>query len=486
MTNLLRLTPQPVRKRLAIVGNGPAAGRLLDALAMRGALTSLDIAVFGEEPVGCYNRVLLSRVLSGTNPQEITLKDAEWYRQANIRFHAGIRVLRLDLNERFVYGTRRITESFDHLVLATGSRAVIPTIPGLHDDDSMLQGAYVFRTLDDCEAIRNSVVPNDNAVVLGGGLLGLEAAKGLADLGMGVTVVDRAPGPMSRQLDLEGQAALSRQLERIGIHCRGGVTTECVMGTHTVEGVRLTNGEVLPCRLLVMACGIHPRIELARSAGLPVKKAMVVNSWLHVEGMPHIHGIGECVEIDGELFGTVAPIWDQVEVLADVLAGRPRSHGYRRAATYTKLKVAGVDVASFGEIGEDHDDEVVIVSQPRENIHAKLRISGGYLVAAQLVGDTRHAARLLQYRDQRIPVPKHRLDLLVSDDANALDSAQSPEICSCHQVSEETVLGAIANGANDLTAIGQATRAGTGCGSCQTALCKLIRKHPCVEQDSAA
>jgi len=483
---IAKLSASKLRKRLVIVGNGLATGRLLDELCARNTLGKFEVFVFGEETSGCYNRVQLSRVLSGAAPSEIMLKDADWYAHHGIVFHAGARVLRLDLAERRVIGSRGVVQPFDALVLATGSRAVVPTLPGLHNDDRLLDGAFVFRTLDDCEAILGSVVPDQPAVVLGGGLLGLEAAKGLADLGMRVTVLERSSGPMSRQLDLAGQTVLSQHLQRLGIGCVGGVGVQSVYGTERVEGVRLTDGSDVACKLLVMACGIQPRTELARSAGLPVKKALLVNEWLSVEGTPHVHGIGECVEIDGELFGTVAPIWAQAEVLADVLSEVARERGYHPTSTYTKLKVAGIDVASFGDTGENFAGELVTVTEPNRGLYVRLRIDQERLVGAQLVGDSRLAARLLQYHDQRIPVPEHRLDLLASEAAVLEDGCASREVCNCHHVSEEAIVGVIGRGALDLASVALATRAGTGCGSCHSAVSSLIRQHAPQPKATAA
>lgn len=483
---VVRIGKHTTGKRLVIIGNGIATGRLLDELVARGAEEQYQIVVLGEEPYGCYNRVLLSRVLAGDAASDIVLKDSSWYEQRGIGFRSGVRVLRIDLRERVVFGARRITEPFDELVIATGSRAVVPQLPGLHNDDSLIDGAFVFRTLDDCTAILNSVSPAQPAVVLGGGLLGLEAAKGLADLGMRVTVVERSAGPMSRQLEHDGQQMLAEHLRRLGIECLGPAMAESVVGGERIESLRLTNGTSLPCRLLILACGVQPRVELMRSAGIPVNKAMMVNQWLTVEGLPHVHGLGECAEIDGELFGTVAPICRQAEVLADVLSGVGRKIGYRRSTTYTKLKVAGVEVASFGEVGDDFDGECLTVTEPRSGLYARLRIANERLVAAQFVGDTRLAAKLLQYHDQQLPVPRHRLELFAEEAQTSTSEHGSLEVCHCHRVSEMSILHAIEQGALDLTSIANMTRAGSGCGSCHASLTRLIRQNAPQPRATAA
>lgn len=471
---LLRGVESKLRKRLVIVGNGPAAGRLLDALYERQAEGRFEISVFGEEAVGCYNRVQLSRVLGGATHDEILLKDRKWYDSRGIRFHAGVRVTRLDLEARQIFGENGESEPFDVLVLATGSRAVVPRIPGIFREGGLLPGVHVFRSLDDCEAIRASALKGEQALVLGGGLLGLEAAKGLLDLGLRVTVLDRSPGPMSRQLDIVGQDALRQRLAAVGIECLGNASSQSVLGTTRVEGLRLESGDTLACQVLVLACGIHPRTELAEAAGIPVNRGILVNEWLQVDSEPQVFALGECAECNGELFGTVAPIWDQVEVLADVLAEKPRAQGFQPTARYTKLKVAGVDVASIGDQVYSEDEEIVTVHEPRRGMYRKLRIRDERLVGAELVGDVSSAARLLQYHDQGIPVPANRLDLLVSEGFWGVEADAQPEVCSCHHVGQEPIVRAIEAGARDLVAIGRATRAGTGCGSCCGTISRLL------------
>jgi nitrite reductase (NADH) large subunit len=268
------------KKDLAVVGNGMAASRLLDDLLARGANHRYTITVFGDEPGGCYNRVLLSKVLAGADPDAILIKPADWYDRHGVRLVSGGLVTRLDTAARRVYTGCGATHPYDVAVLATGSAPFVPPIPGLRrGDGTPREGLFIYRTLDDCLQIRSKAKPGDTAVVLGGGLLGLEAAKALADLGAHVTVVHLADWLMNVQLDRLAGDMLRRQIERAGIFVRCGVATTAVIGGEgggegaAVRGVQLGDGTVLPADMVVLACGIRPRVDLATASGIPTIRA---------------------------------------------------------------------------------------------------------------------------------------------------------------------------------------------------------------------
>jgi nitrite reductase (NADH) large subunit len=466
------------RERLSIIGNGLATGRLLDRLC-REAPGLFEITVFGEEPRGLYNRVLLSRVLGGASPETIELKPRDWYASHDVRFECGVRVTRVELERRQLVADRadpggRDPVPFDRLVFATGSRAAVPRIPGLHADDRMLAGVFVFRTLEDCSALRAWLARPRRAVVLGGGLLGLEAAKGLADLGARVTVLDRGPGPMSRQLTASASQLLAQRLERIHIASRGPVQVKEVRGTEQIEAVVLDSGEHVPCDLLVLACGVEPRVELARGAGLEVRRGIVVDDRMSVPDHPGVYAVGECAEHDGEVYGVVAPIWLQVDALADALLGVSAPRRFTRQAPYTKLKVAGVEVASLGVVEPEHDDdEVVEVVERRRAIFRRLILREERIVGAHFVGDAAAAPRVGQLWQRGTRAPENRLDLLASDEARGGDAAP-PELCSCNHVTEPTVITAIRQGSCSVRDVGEKTQAGTGCGSCRSRIERLL------------
>ncbi|HJZ55666.1 MAG TPA: FAD-dependent oxidoreductase [Gemmataceae bacterium] len=464
-----------MKKRLVVVGNGMAAGRLLDDLLRRNAHTLFDIAVYGEEPHGCYNRILLGRIIGGGSAEEITLKSCGWYADRGVTFHAGTTIARLDTTARMLHTAGGDTHPYDVAVFATGSRPLVPPLDGLRTADGKPKpGAFVFRTVDDCERIRAAARPGCSAVVLGGGLLGLEAAKALCDLGLHVTVVHLADTLMNLQVDAPGGAFLRKAVERTGIFVRTGVAATGLRGEGRVTGVVLKSGEVLPADLVVLACGIRPRVEAALASGVPVKTGIVVNDLL-ATAVPGVFAVGECAEHDGKVYGIVPPIWEQCEVLADILTGAGPQARYRGSKLYTRLKVAGVEVASMGLIDAVTDsDEVIQVIEDRRGIYRKLVVRDGRLAGAVVVGEADSAPALARWFDRGDPLPPNRLDVFCSPDLSA--AASDPEVCNCHHVTESAIVGAIRDGCTTLPQLSAATRAGTGCGSCRGALARLILK----------
>ena len=466
------------KKPLAIIGNGMAANRLLDDLIQRGALERYAITVYGEERSGCYNRIMLSKVLAGADSGAIMLKPSGWYDDSEVRFVSAAPVTRLGPSARLIYTADDLAHHYALAVLATGSTPAVPGMEGLtQPDGSWKHGLFVYRTLDDCIRIRSRAHPGDNAVVLGGGLLGLEAAKALSDLGLHVTVVHRPPDLMNAQLDTHGAEMLRRQVERCGIFVRTGRSTEAVLGTDSVEGVVLDDGTTLAADMLVLACGIRPRVEVARASGIPVNRGVLVNDVLATQ-VPGVYAVGECAEHAGKVYGIVAPIWEQATVLADVLTGANPQARYRGSKLYTRLKVAGIEVASMGLIEPALEtDEVLQVIEDRKSTYRKLIIREGRLVGAMLVGDAAAAATLVQLFDRGDPMPPNPLDVLCSPEAAGAGATSDRTICNCNKVSESAIVGAIKAGSCSLDALGESTRAGTGCGSCRGLLTQLIYRH---------
>ena len=463
------------RKRLAIIGNGMAAGRLLDELVRRNAPSLFDIAVYGEEPHGCYNRILLSRIIGGGSADEITLKTSDWYAERGVTYHACTMVSKLDSTTRTLLTSTGETHAFDVAVFATGSRPLVPPLEGLRTKDGAPKpGAFVFRTVDDCERIRKAARPGSSAVVLGGGLLGLEAAKALCDLGLHVTVVHAADTLMNRQVDEAGGSFLRKAVERTGMFVRTGAAAIGVRGQDLVTGVVLESGEILPADLLVLACGIRPRVDTAQASGIPIKHGIVVNDLLATSA-PGVFAVGECAEHDGKVYGVVPPIWEQCEVLADILTGANPQARYRGSKLYTRLKVAGVEVASMGIIDAANDsDEVIQVIEDRRGIYRKLIVREGRLAGAVVVGEADSAPTLARWFDRGDLLPPNRLDVFCSADVST--AAADPEICNCHHINESAICEAIRDGCTNLPQLSAATRAGTGCGSCRGELTRLILK----------
>ena len=464
------------KKKLAIIGNGMATCRLLDELVLREGMRRYEITVFGEEPGGAYNRILLSRVLAGETPDAIVTKPAEWYDQHGVRLVNRTKVRRLDTLRKNLETDDGQSRRYDLAVLATGSQPLVPPLEGMTGADGELRsGVFVYRTMADCLRMRAHAQPGDAAVVVGGGLLGLEAAKVLSDRGLHVTVIHLAQSLMNVQLDDSGGSMLCRQIERCGIFVRLGRTVEALYGDDQLGGVILDDGTTLPADMVVLACGVRPRVEVARESGVPVNKGIVINDTLATE-VPGVYALGECAEHQGKIYGIVGPVWEQAAVLADVLTGKHPQTRYRGSKLYTRLKVAGVDVASMGALDpEIESDQVFQVIEERRDAYRKLVVREGRLVGAMLVGNTAAAPGLVQLFDRADPMPDDPLEALCQ--LRSSEGAGDRMICNCNKVTATAVRHAIAQGAGSVDALGVATKAGTGCGSCKGELAQLVAAH---------
>lgn len=466
------------KKNLALIGNGMAASRLLDELLQRGATARYDITVFSEEKGGAYNRVLLGKVLGGEDAEAITTKPVSWYDAPGLRLLDGVVVCRLDLGAKTVEVEGQSPVRYDVAVLATGSQPLVPPIDGMATGTGALRpGVFVYRTIDDCRQMRAYARAGDNAVVLGGGLLGLEAAKTLADLGLHVTVVHAGRTLMNAQLDELGGEMLETQIERCGVFVRTARTVEAVLGEDAVEAVRLDDGTTLSADMLVLACGVRPRVDVARASGLPINKGIVINDALATEA-PGVYAIGECSEHAGRTYGIVAPAWEQATILADILTGANPQARYRGSKLYARLKVAGVDVASMGVVDPELDsDEVLQIVETRRGSYRKLIVRGGMLVGAIMVGNTAAAANLVQTFDRGDPLPDDPLEALCPGVAPGVAAGGDRLICNCNKVTESRLRAAIEGGAASVEELGACTLAGTGCGSCKSDLKQLLTRY---------
>lgn len=467
------------KKELVIIGNGMATCRLLDELVARNALERYEVTVFGDEPLGAYNRILLGKILEGKEPDAIVTKPPAWYEAQGVRLISGVYVERLDPAARLVYVRGGESYHYDVAVLATGSQPIVPPLEGMSAPGGDLRpGVFVYRTVDDSLRIRGFARAGDNAVVLGGGLLGLEAAKVLSDRGLHVTIVHLAHQLMNTQLDFVGGTMLRRQIEQAGLFVRTGRTIDAILGESAVEGVALDDGERLAADVVVVACGVRPRVDVARASKIPINKGVMVNDTLATQ-VPGVYAIGECIEHNGVVYGLVAPAWEQAEVLADVLTGANPQARYRGSKLYARLKVAGVEVASLGLIDPVLDsDDVVQVVEERKAAYRKLIVRDRKLIGAQFVGDTSAAPALIQLFDRGDPLPVDPLEALCSFAAGGVSCSTGARIlCNCNKVSEESVIQAIASGATSVEALGEQTRAGTGCGSCKSELTQLVQLH---------
>jgi nitrite reductase (NADH) large subunit len=491
------------KRRLVIVGNGMATCRLLDELVARGATARYDITVYGDEPSGTYNRILLSRVLAGEAPDAIVTKDAAWFDQHGVKLVSGLAVTRLDTTRKLVETADGGSHRYDTAVLATGSQPLVPAIEGAAVTGGELRrGVFVYRTIADCLSMRDHARAGGSAIVLGGGLLGLEAAKVLSDSGLHVTVVHASETLMNAQLDPLAGEMLARQVEGFGIFVRLGRTIESVHGEGPdndvvpdgyaaggegrIESVTLDDGKRLPADMLVLACGVRPRVDVARASGVPINKGIVVNDTL-ATCVPGVYALGECAEHRGRLYGIVAPAWEQAAVLAAVLTGSAPQARYRGSKLYVRLKVAGVDVATMGTMDPELEtDDVLEVVEQRRNSYRKLIMREGKLVGAMLVGNTAAAAALVQTFDRGDLMPADPLEALCPTMVAAPAAAGDRLVCTCHKVTEAGVLEAITAGCASVEAVGGSTRAGTGCGSCKNELGRLVSRHALARPPLAA
>ena len=366
-------------ERLVVIGAGMASGRLLEHLTEEQA-SGFDITLINAEPRGSYNRILLSPVLSGEKDfQDIITHDDAWYASRGVTTRFGESVSEIDRNAKVVH-TDAGTLEYDKLVIATGSNPVVLPLPG-HD----AQGVISYRDIEDTQTMM-ATKAGQSAVVIGGGLLGLEAAAGLAARGAKVTVVHLMGHLMERQLDQEAAGLLQASLEARGITILCSAQSKRILDHEGhVSGLELESGDILSCNLLVMAVGIRPAIDIAKNAGLKVDRAIVVSDQMRTSD-PSIFALGECVEHRGTLFGLVAPLYDQAKVLSEVLSGRPSI--YAQKTLSTKLKVTGCDLFSAGDFSLDGDRESVVFRDPNAGTYKCLVIEDDHLIGAVIYGDT--------------------------------------------------------------------------------------------------
>lgn len=402
--------------RVVVVGNGMAGGQLVGELVARGVR---DVTIIGDEPRPAYNRVLLSRVLAGAHDaEEVALRPAGWYAANGVTLRTGVRVESIDRDRREVLATSGERFGYDRLILATGSRPSMPPVRGIIDaEGAMNPGVFSFRTLGDCEQILAAARPGMRAVVIGGGLLGLEAAHGLHQRGLAVEVVHQGPHLMEKQLDEGAAAVLQRRMSQLGVPAYIETRAVAIVpgGEIGVRGVRLDDQYLLECDLVVFACGITPAVTLARAAGLDVHRGIVVDDQLATSD-PDISALGECAEHDGVVSGYVQAAWDQAEVLAAVVAGAPTS-GYRGSRQVTRLRAMGVEVAAMGETTAiaDATTHVLRLSDPLRGTYKLAVVRDGVLVGALLLGDLATVATLTRAYDRRTPLPADRMHLLFQE-----------------------------------------------------------------------
>jgi nitrite reductase (NADH) large subunit len=461
------------KMKLVMVGNGMAGVRTIEEL-LKIAPDLYDITVFGAEPHPNYNRILLSPVLAGEQTiDEIILNPLSWYEDNGITLHLGKKVVKVDRVKRLVIAEDGTTAEYDRLLLATGSNPFMLPVPGKE-----LDGVIAYRDIADTNTMIEAAQKYQHAVVIGGGLLGLEAANGLMLRGMQVSVVHIMPWLMERQLDNTSGQLLQRSLEARGLKFLIGAQTQSLIGDKSgrVMAVQFKDGQEIPADLVVMAAGIRPNTELAESMGLHCNRGIVVNDTLQTTTDPRIYAVGECAAHRGIAYGLVAPLFEQGKVCATHLAefgiGR-----YTGSQTSTKLKVTGIDLFSAGDFMGGDNTEEIVMSDPKGGVYKKLVIKDDKLVGACLYGDTvdgswyfkllREGRKIADIRDKLMFGESNIGDVGHEGHNKAAAMADSDEVCGCNGVNKGAICKAIKDkGLFTLDEVRKHTKASASCGSC--------------------
>jgi nitrite reductase (NADH) large subunit len=398
-----------MKPALVVIGNGMAGMRTVEELHKL-APDLYDITVFGAEPYGNYNRILLSPVLAGEKTvDDIMLHTREWYERHHITLHAGDPVVHIDRSRRIVRAQSGLEVRYDRLLLATGSKPFIIPVPG-----HQLPGVIAFRDIQDVETMLEASRNHRHAVVIGGGLLGLEAANGLMRQGMDVTVVHVTDSLMNQQLDKPAASLLQKALEARGLRFLLNAQTSEIVGPDRVTGVRFKDGSEIPADLVVMTAGVRPNIELAKSAGLHCDRAIVVDDTMQTYD-PRVYAVGECVQHRSATFGLVAPIWDQARVCGAHLAGAGHRR-YVQQTSPTRLKVTGVDLYSVGDFIGGEGSEDLVLRDPRKGVYKRLVLKDGCVIGAVLYGDVKDGPWYFDLIQKKTDITRMRQTLLFGEE----------------------------------------------------------------------
>jgi len=457
-------------EKLVIIGNGMAPGRALEKLFETDP-GRYSVTIFNAEPRVNYDRIMLSPVLSGEKSfEDIIIHGDHWYVENEIMLYKGHKVVEIDRKNRVVRSEQGASAEYDKLIIATGSVPFIIPVPG-----HKLAGVLTYRDLDDVHAMMLAAKARGHAVVIGGGLLGLEAAAGLINQGMSVTVLHVNPTLMERQLDPAAGYLLQRELERRGIEVITKANTKEILGTERVEGVLLDDGTVIKADLVIMAVGIRPNGALAKAAGLAVNRGIVVNDQMQTSD-PSVYALGECAEVGGTCYGLVAPLYQQANIVAAHLGG-DRDAAFVPQYTATRLKVTGIDLYSVGDFGEGDDREEIVLRDATAGVYKRLILRDEKIIGAVLYGETADGPWFFDMLKNQTDTRTMR-DTLIFGQAYQGGSPLDPmaavaalpdeaEICGCNGVCKGKITGAITGkGLTTLDGVRAHTKASASCGSC--------------------
>lgn len=462
------------KSKLVLIGNGMAGVRTIEEI-LKISRDAFDITIFGAEPYPNYNRILLSKVLQGdTEIKDITLNEWDWYESNNITLHCGEKVVGVDPEKKIVITESGRIEPYDELIIATGSLPFIIPVKG-NDKD----GVISFRDIKDTNSMIEASKKYKRAAVIGGGLLGLEAAKGLLHLGMDVTVIHKGKFLMERQLDEIAGNLLKKELTQQGMKFLLEKDTKEILGDDRVERISFADGEQLEAELVVMAAGIRPNCTLAKETGIVVNRGIVVDDYLRTS-VPNIYAVGECVEHDGNTYGLVAPLFEQGKVLARYICGET-TEPYKGTVVSTQLKVSGVEVFSAGDFIEGDGKKAIKVFDEQDGIYKKLVLRENLLVGAVLYGDSSEGNRLFSMITKQTDIgDTTKIALLYSSTESGESLVASMEaneiICGCNGVSKGTIVQAIhEHGCTTVDGIKACTSATRSCGGCKPLVSELLQ-----------
>ncbi|QHQ81220.1 NADPH-nitrite reductase [Bacillus sp. FSL K6-1560] len=474
------------KKKLVLVGNGMAGVRAIEEI-LSVAKDEFQITIFGAEPHPNYNRILLSKVLQGdTDIKDITLNDWDWYEENNIQLYTNETVIKVDPENKTVITDADRIQPYDELILATGSVPFILPIPGADK-----KGVTAFRDIKDTDTMLAASKQYKKAAVIGGGLLGLEAARGLLNLGMDVSVIHLAPFLMERQLDATAGRLLQNELEKQGMTFLLEKQTEEIVGDDRVEGLRFKDGTSIEADLVVMAVGIRPNTTLGAESGIPVNRGIIVNDYMQTE-IPHIYAVGECAEHRGIAYGLVAPLYEQAKVLAKHICGI-ETKPYEGSVLSTQLKVSGVEVFSAGDFNESEEKKAIKVFDEQDGIYKKIVLRGNQIVGAVLFGDSSEGNRLFSMIQKEADISEtSKISILQPLDQQAgtsITAAMSDDeiICGCNGVSKGAIIQAIQEkGCSSTDEIKACTGASRSCGGCKPLVEEILQHTLGSDFDASA
>ncbi|TFE71790.1 nitrite reductase large subunit NirB [Methylacidiphilum caldifontis] len=481
------------KEKLLVIGAGMASVRFLEELVEAGGTQKYEITLISKEKNIGYNRILLSSLLAGeVDFQGLDLKSPAWFQEKKITVKAGSEAVLIDTGSRQLW-TDKEKIPYDKLFLATGSIPFIPPLTGLYDEaGKRIHGVFTFRTIDDCLNILEHLSGATKAVVIGGGLLGIEASYGLCKKGLQTTLVHLMDHLMEKQLDSPAGALLKKELEKLGIQVLLKTKTTRLKKRGKKIKIEFENNKEILADLVVIATGIVPNCSMAKKSGIAVNKGILVNAQMESVSHPGIFAAGECIEFEGQTYGLVNAAWQQATIAARSLLDPSWHSPYRGTVPVARLKVAGIDLLSFGHIEPKHNEEVVLYTDSKQALYRKILIEGKKITGGIFLGSSQRALEILHFYEKNLPLPCSPQEFLIEESTGRKDEPieNKPDdfqLCNCNGVTKKEIIELIQKGCSSLKELITKSRAGTGCGSCKNLVQRLFEKtmkNPTVDDPS--